>query len=140
MANAFRISNAIAIVMLDAFVDSIDSGGAGTIKIYTGSAPTNVEDVATGTLLGTLTYTATAFGNASDANPGAIATAATITGDSSADNTGTAGYFRILNGSGTAKAQGTCGTSSSDMVFNSVAITAGSAITISSQTMTLPEI
>lgn len=140
MANAFRISNARAIVMCDSLVDAIDTGGAGTIKIYSGAAPTNVEDAATGTLLATLTFNATAFGAASDANPGAIATAAAITGDTSADATATAGYFRVLNGSATAIAQGTCGTSSSDMVFNSIAITSGSAVNVTAFTVTVPEV
>lgn len=140
MANAFRISNARAIAMCDSLVDAIDTGGAGTIEIRTGSAPTNVEDAATGTLLATLTFSATAFGAASDANPGATATAASITSDTSADATNTAAYFRIKNGSGTAVAQGTCGTSSSDMIFNSVAITTGSTVAITSMTVTVPEI
>jgi hypothetical protein len=141
MANAFRFSNAAVIAGLNAELALLNVGGPGSIKIYTGSAPTNVEDAATGTLLGTLTYSATAFPTAVDANPGALATASAIASDVSADAAGTAGYFRMLAGNGTTGvAQGTCGTSSADMVFNSVAISAGAIIAVTSQTVTLPEI
>lgn len=141
MALAFRISNAAAIAGLNAITALINVGGAGSIKIYTGAAPTNVEDAATGTLLGTCTFSATSFPTATDANPGALATASTITGDTSADATGTAGYYRLLAGNGTtAVAQGTCGTATADMIFNDVAITTGGAINITSMTITLPEI
>jgi formylmethanofuran dehydrogenase subunit C len=76
----------------------------------------------------------------SDANPGAIMTAAAITSDTSADATGTAGHFRILTQSGgTAIAEGSCGTSGADMNFNTVSISSGSTVAISSFTITQPE-
>ena len=101
-----RISNAGAIAALDALLDLLDVGGAGSIQIRSGTPPTNVEDVATGTLLATLTLSATAFAGATDANPGATASANTITGDASADATGTAGWFRAISGGGTGVIQG----------------------------------
>jgi hypothetical protein len=140
MANAFRVSNVAAIAMNSALIGLINAGGAGKIRIYTGTQPTNVEDAATGTLLGELTYAGTAFGTPTDANPGALATAAAITGDTSADNAGTAGYFRILSGASTSIAQGTCGTSGCDMNFNSAVISAGAAINCTAQTILVPEI
>jgi hypothetical protein len=136
---ALRISNVAAIAACNSIVDLIDAGGTGTMQIRTGSPPTNVEDAASGVLLATLTFSATAFGAAADANPGATATAATITGDSSADATNTAGHFRVLSGGGTAIMHGTCGAGSGDMSFNSVAITSGSAVNVTSMTVTVPE-
>ena len=48
---------------LDAIVDRLDAGGAGTIKIYT-TAQAATADTALGAqvLLATLTYSATAYG------------------------------------------------------------------------------
>jgi len=138
---ATRISNVAAIAACNAIVDLIDAGTPpGLLNIYTGSAPTNVEDSATGTLLATLTFSTTAFGAAADATPGAIATAATITGDSSADATGTAGYFRITNAAGTAIMQGTVGTSGADLNLTSTSIVATEPVNVTSLTFTVPEL
>src|SRR3990167_9470244 len=98
MAADPRLTNAAASAAADAVVDRIDTGGAGTIKIYTGTIPTDA-DTAIGAqvLLATLTFAATAFGAAANG----VATAAAITSDSSADATGTAAWARIATGGGT---------------------------------------
>ena len=138
---ATRISNAAAQAACNAIVDLIDAGTPpGLLRIYSGSAPTNVEDSATGDLLAELTFSTTAFGSASDANPGATATAATITGDSSANNSGDAGYFRIVNAAGTAIIQGSVGTSGADLNLTSIAIVATEPVNVTSLTFTVPEI
>lgn len=137
-----KISNAAAKAACDAIVDLIDGGsGAGKIKIYTGSAPANVDDAATGTLLGTLTFSDPAFGSAADANPGGRATASTITGDTTADATGTAGYFRTTDSNDVAITQGTITATGGggDLELNSVSISAGVAIDITAFTFTMPE-
>lgn len=108
---------------------------SGTLAIYTGTQPATPESAVTGTLLGTLTLNATAFGAAS----GGVITANAITGDTTADATGTAGYFRIWKSDGTtAVLDGTVGTSGADLNLNSVAIQAGADIEITSLTITLP--
>jgi hypothetical protein len=82
----------------------------------------------------------TAFGAPTDLAPGARVTAAAITADSSADATGTASFFRILTqNAGTVVAQGTAGTSAADLILNTVSITAGSTVSITAATVTLPE-
>lgn len=137
-----KISNAAAKAACDAIVDLLDAGaGAATLKIYTGSAPANIDDAATGTLLATLTCSDPAFGSAADANPGGRATASTITGDSSADATGTAGYFRALDSNGVAVIQGTVTATGGggDLELNSISISAGVAVNITSWTFTQPE-
>jgi hypothetical protein len=141
MANGFYLTNAVALVGLDAIVDSFDSGTAAVINIYSGSVPTDA-DTALGAqvLLAQLTMSGTAFGAAADLAPGARATASAITSDTSADATGTATFFRVLDQSGgTVKAQGTVGTATSDMILNTTSITSGSTVSISSFTITLPE-
>lgn len=140
MALASKMSNAAAIAACNAIVDLLDAGsGPGTVKIYTGSGPTNVDDAATGTLLGTLTCSDPAFGNAVDGTGKATATASAVTSDSSADASGTAGYFRALDSTGTAVIQGSCGTSSADMILDTVSILAGGTISITSWTISVSE-
>lgn len=140
MANDFEISTLQRNAACDAMVDRIDGGtGAGTLAIRTGTQPANVSDASSGTLLGTCTFSGTAFGNASTG----VATAAAITSDTSADNSGAAGYFRIYAGAAAdtaAEAQGTCGLDSGtfDLEFDNATIVAGGTIAISSATWTVP--
>lgn len=136
-----RISNARAIAALDALVDGMDVDDP-ILRVYTGSAPTNVEDAATGTLLATVALNTTAaFGAASDANPGAVCSLQSVSlSDNSIDATGTAGYFRIWNAAAsTAYIQGSVGTSATDMIVNSVEFQTGATFTITSLTLTLPK-
>jgi hypothetical protein len=141
MAVGFYIPNATALVAADAIADSFDSGTAALITIYSGSVPADA-DTALGAqvVLAELLMNATAFGAAADDTPGAIVTAAAITSDSSANNAGTASFFRVHDQSGgTIKCQGTVGTSSADLILNTVSITAGSTVSISAFTILLPE-
>lgn len=140
---AFRISNAAAIAACDAVVDLIDGGtGAGAIKIYDGSQPTDPDTAVSGqTLLAELPMSDPAFGNATDANPGGQATANSITDDSAADATGTAAWFRAEDGDGTAIMDGDVTTTGGggDMELNTTSITSSSTVSISSFTVTMPE-
>lgn len=141
MATATRISNAAAKAACDAIVDLIDGGAAaGTAKLYTGTQATD-PDTAVGaqTLLGTLTFSDPAFGNAADANPGGRATASSITSDSSADATGTATWFRTADSNAVAVMDGSVGTSGADMNLNTTSIVSGAEIAITSWTVTMPE-
>jgi len=137
MAATPRMSNAAAIAALNAMLALLDSGSY--IEIREGAPPTNVEDAATGTLLGTLALAADPFQNAVDINPGARATANVITDDSSADTSGTAGWFRAYNSSNVGVIQGTCGTASADMIMNTTTITVSLPISITSWNVTMPE-
>lgn len=136
MAADPRLTNAAASAAADAVVDLIDAGGAGTIKIYTGTIPTDANTaVGAQTLLATLTFNATAFGAASNG----VATANAITSDSSADATGTAAWARIASGAGTTIMDVTVGTSGEDINFNTVSFVTGAVIAISSLTYTQPK-
>ena len=136
MAADPRITNAAASAAADAVVDLIDAGGAGTIKIYTATIPTDANTaLGAQTLLATLTFSATAFGAASNG----VATASAITSDSSADATGTAAWARIASGAGTTIMDVTVGTSGDDINFNTVAFVAGASIAISALTYTQPK-
>jgi hypothetical protein len=142
MAKDPKVSNAVAIVGLDAMVDLVDAGTPpGLLRIYdaTGGVPADA-DAALGSqvLLAELAMSTTAFGGAADGSPGAVATAAPITSSENATS-GTAAFFRITNAAGTAIFQGTCGTSDADLIMNTVTIPGGSTVAVNSFTITLPE-
>ena len=105
----------------------------GLIKIWTGSAPATPETADSGTLLATLTFSTTAFANASSGT----ATANTIT-SGTAVATGTAGYARAYNAAGTCVLQFTVGTSGADLIFGTLSINSGDVVACSSLTYTQP--
>lgn len=144
MAAAPQCSQAAAQAGLDALLALINVGGAGVIKIFSGTPPANTETADTGTLLATLTPSATAFpASATNASPrGAKATANAVSPDTNAAATGTAGYFRVYPHTPTttnAVLQGNCGTSAADMILNTTSIVAGSTVSLNSWTETLPD-
>lgn len=105
----------------------------GLLKLWTGSAPATPETADSGTLLATLTFSTTAFANAS----GGIATANTIT-PGTAVATGTVGYGRAYNAAGTCVLQFTVGTSGADLIFATLSINTGDTISCTSLTYTQP--
>jgi hypothetical protein len=121
---------------VDAITALINAGGAGTIKIYTGSQPTNPQTaLGAQTLLGTLTFSATSFGAGSTG----VATANAITQDSAADATGTATWARIASGGAATVFDCDVNTSGATINLNTVSIVAGGPIQITSFTLTMPE-
>lgn len=137
------ISNAAAIAACDTIVDRLDLGSTNAsahILIYSGTPPADADAALSGnTLLAELVMSNPAFGSAVDISPGARATAATITEDSTADNTGTATFFRVRDRNNVVVMQGTVGTSGAELNLNSVAISAGAAVQVTSMTFTMPE-
>jgi hypothetical protein len=142
MANNPFFSDAATKAAVDAMAVLCNSG---TLKIYTGTQPADANTAISGnTLLGTLTFGATAFA-ASSASGSAgskivTATANTITDDSSADATGTASWFRVLKSDGTTVVfDGTVGTSGADLNLATTAIVAGADLSVTSLTITQAE-
>lgn len=143
MTTAPSCSKAAAQAGLDALLALLNVGGAGVIKIFAGTMPTNTEAADVGTLLATLTLSTTAFpASAANTSPrGALATASTITAGT-AVATGTATYFRAYPHTPTttnAVIQGDCGTSATDMILTTTSIAAGASVSCSSWTVTLPD-
>lgn len=141
MAADPKIDNAAAILACDAIVNSVDSGGAGTLVIYDGTIPADADTAITSqNTLVTYTLQATAFGGAADATPGATATlTAPSTPNPNASATGTATFFRVISGGGNAVLQGTCGTSDADMIMSTTSVVSGEAVTLNSMTFTVEE-
>jgi len=135
-----RIANAAAQAGLNAITALI--GGSGVLEVYTGTMPANCEDAATGTLLATLSFSATAFASATDTNPGARAAANVIAGAFSVA-TGTAAYARIkTSAGGTCVIQGTVGengTTGHLATFNTLNFVVGVAVAVNSLYLRVPE-
>jgi len=128
---AYRRATATRDAVADAEGDLLNSG---TIQIRSGAQPTNVGDAAQGTLGGTLTFAATAFGAPSTG----VVTAAAIASDTSADNSITAAHARLLTSGAAIHSDCTCGQGSGDINFDNNVIVAGGTIAISSLTITEP--
>lgn len=140
MATNPMVSMAAARAGLDAILAKLNAGGAGHIKIWTGSMPASTETADSGTNLATLPLSATSFAASTDNSDGtAKATANTITNDTNAAATGTAGYFRGYDNAGTCVIQGTVGTSSSDLVLNTTSIVSGATVSVTAWTVQLPD-
>lgn len=135
------ISNTAAQDALDAILGLLDAGGAGSLKIYAGTVPADADaSIGAATLLATLALSSTAFGDATDANPGATATADTIT-SANAAATGTATFFRLVNNAGTAVYQGTVTATGGggNLELITTSITSGQPVQVSSLVATLSE-
>jgi hypothetical protein len=131
---AMRLSTAARNAACNGIVDLLDAGaGAATMMIRTGAQPTNVSDAPGGTLLGTVTFSDPAFGNAATG----VATASAISSDTSADNSGTAGHAVARDSDANNIFDCTCGQGSGDVNFNNNVIVAGGTIAISAMTVTV---
>lgn len=132
MATNPQISYAAANAEANALAPLMNSG---KLRIYDSTVPTRADDaIGASVLLAELTMNATAFGASSNG----VITANAITADASANNSGTATYYRIWDSAGTTcYIQGTVGTATSDMILNSVAISAGAAVTVTALTHTV---
>lgn len=147
MASGTMISNVGCLAMLDALAAELDAGSLGAvIEIRTGTPPTDVESASTGTLLATLTCSATAFIAAADQAPGGQLVANAITSDTSAAATGEAGYFvagssSVSNTIATRVIMGTAGVSGDtpDLVLDDDMIVIGGTVACTAWTIDLPE-
>jgi len=128
------ISDAAAKAATDA-VCALCNGG--TIQIRSGTQPANANAAASGTLLVTLTFSATAFAPAGATGGQAAANAI---GSANAVATGTASWFRAFKSDGTtAVFDGSVGTATADLILSSVSLTTGGNVAVSSLTYTSTE-
>jgi len=105
----------------------------GFLDIYDGAQPATADTaITTQVKLARLTFANPAFGAA----VAGVATANAIGSDASADATGTAAWFRALKSDGTAVLDGSVGTAGCNLNLNSVAITAGAAVSCTAFTLT----
>ena len=120
------LSTATRTALANALANLVDAGtAAGEFRIYT-------------TGFATLLCTAVCPDPAFDpAVAGVCALAAPITG-AAVVASGTAAVFRLVDSDGNVVLEGTVGTSGADLVFPSLAWTAGDLIDLSAYTLTVP--
>ena len=106
------------------------TGASALLSIYDGTRPAT--GGAATTLLAQLTCNAT-FAPASS---GGVLTLNSVTTDASANATGTATWFRLTTSGATHILDGNVSTSGSDLNINSVSISSGAAVAVTSFTIT----
>jgi hypothetical protein len=135
MANNPLPYDASVIAAVNAFTALLNSG---FIKIYSGAQPA-LNGAVTGTLLATMTFSATAF-PASVAAAGTVTATANAITSGTAGNTATAGYFALVKSDNTTvAATGSVGTSGADLNLNTLSIVSGNTVSCGSFLVTMLE-
>jgi hypothetical protein len=134
MALNTRISVPARTALADALVDLIDVGASpALLRIWSGAQPANPAAAETGTKLAEFTLPNPAFGAAASG----VATANAITAVVGLA-AGTAGYFRVITRGGLSLMDGEVGTSGADMNLNTLTISVGVDVSVTSWTVTMP--
>lgn len=134
---AIGISTPAQNAAADAIADLVDADSptAGTLSIYDGTRPADVNTAVSGqTQLAEFTLSDPAFGAAAS---GVVTLAGTPIA-TTADADGTATWGRIFDGSGDAIVDGDVATSGGDITVNTTAFTTGVDVTLTSGTLTMP--
>lgn len=132
---ATKLTNATASALANAITTA--TGTAGKVVIYSGTEPATADTaITTQTVL--VTFTQAAGQNMFGAASNGVITLANTPLTQAAAATGTASFFRITTSAGTVVLQGTVGTSGAQLNLNTVSITSGVNVTITSGTVTMP--
>ena len=128
-----KFSVAVRNARLDALETAI--GTSAVLKIRSGSAPTNITDADSGTVLATLSLPSDWMANAASGSKSKSGTWQ----DTSADNTGTAAHFRLYASDGTTQhMQGsiTATGGGGDMTVDNTSFATGQSFTVTAFTLT----
>jgi len=130
-----RVSDAVNDANTTNFVSVMNAqlGGSAVIEFFDGFLPTVCSDPDSGTMLADLALDATTPFAAASGN---VFSANAITPDV-VDVSGTATYWRMKSSGGTVHMQGDCGTTGTDIVFNTVTWTAADDISIDALDFTM---
>lgn len=131
---AVQLATATVNAMADAVDALINTGGAGTIKVYSGTQPANANASITGTLLATFTLDNPAFGTAS----GGVLTLSATPLSSTGVAAGTATHFRCASGGAATVFDGSVSTSGAQLNLNTTTISVGVTVEITSGFFTMP--
>ena len=130
---AVKFSVEVRNARLDALETAI--GTSAVLKIRSGSAPTNITDADSGTVLATLSLPSDWMANAASGSKSKSGTWQ----DTSADNTGTAAHFRLYASDGTTQhMQGsiTATGGGGDMTVDNTSFVTGQSFTVTAFTLT----
>lgn len=131
---ATRFNDGMANRQADSIATAFE-GGTGVLEIRTGSQPASGNDVASGTLLATITLPSDAWGAAS----GGVASK-TGTWSVAATAGGTAGWGRFRNAGDTLRmdASITASGGGGDLIIDNTTVTNGGTVTVTAHTITQP--
>lgn len=134
---AYKLANAAQQASADAVTALLNTGGAGNLKIYSGSQPADADTAPSGTLLATIALAADAFG---DANSSGVSTMASAPRSGTGAAAGTAGCFTAESGAGTKVWSGTVTATGGggDLTLDNISIAVGQAVSITSLTYAQP--
>ncbi len=129
--NAVTVKSARASAILTAI------GSSGLIKFYTGSPPADASVTPAGTLLATLSCSAT-FGTVTNGVSGGASAYLTANAITSANGvaTGTPGFARICTSAGVGVVDLDCGTSGTSVIMTPDTITSGAPVNVTSCVIT----
>lgn len=130
------LSNANRSAAANAVGDSVDAGsGPGKIRVYSGSKPAGPDTAISGqTLLAEFACNDPAWGAGANGVKTLNGTPKSTTGVAA----GTAAWFRALDSNNVACYDGSVGTSGAEMNLNTLTISVGLTVEITSGTMTMP--
>jgi len=133
-----RISGAAQDAAANAIRLLADAGaGAGTIKVYSGTQPSDADDAeGGGTLLATFTLGDPAYSAAASGN--GVAALASTPRTTTGVAAGTAAWFRLEDSTGANVLDGTVGTSGQQLNLNTLTISVGVNLEITSGNITMP--
>lgn len=134
---SLKLADASQQAAADAVTARINSGGAGNLKIYTGSQPADADSAPAGTLLVTIPLATTAFGAANSSGAAALASTPRSAAAAAA---GTAGCFVIESGGGARVLNGTVTATGGggDLTLDNTSIASGQTVSITGYTYTQP--
>ena len=140
MAKETIVALANAISGVDQFVDNFDVGGPGSVKLYTGTKPLDVDTIpGAAVLLVTITLDDPAFGPGFDGTDQGSADLLTVPRTGTAVAAGTATWFRAASGAGTDLIDGTVGTITDfDMIIDNAVIALSQVVELQSWRINLP--
>jgi len=130
------LSNAARSAAVDASVDRLNNGsGAGKIRIYSGTKPAGPDTAITSqTLLAEFTLSDPVAAAASNGVKTLSGTPKTTTGLAA----GTAAWFRAVDSNNVAEIDGTVGTSGADLILNTLTVSVGLNLELTSGSFTQP--
>lgn len=131
-----RLAAASRTVASAAITERLNTGGAGTIAIYSGPQPATADDSPPGTLLVTIPLAVPAF---TSGTPG-VGNLASTPRTGTAVATGTAGWARLADATGNRVIDvSVTGTGAGgEIELSSTAVVAGQAVTLTGGTFTIP--
>lgn len=136
---ATKLSSALASTLANAITTAADAGaGPAKIILYNndGAEPATADTaITTQDVLATFTLSDPSFGSASS---GTITIDNTPALTVAASATGTASFFRLVTSADVVILQGTVGLGSAQLNLNTLSITSGVNVTITSGTITVP--